>query len=251
MSNQSEKPSAPILYVGVHKAHMAKRLPRVMISMNVLERRKSDFEVGRWILDSGAFTRIASGRGHMPISEYAGHIRRWARVGRLDAAVCQDWMCEPFITELTGLTVVEHQSRTTANYLELRSHDTGAYIMPVVQGYQPDDYADHTAQLSPHLSDGAWVGLGSVCKRQGRPSAISAVLTAVLRVRPDLRLHGFGVKKTALRSLDVSSRLYSVDSMAWSFAGRRIGRGNDITYALEWASDLQAVIPQESQMAMG
>lgn len=77
-----------------------------------------------------------------------------------------------------------------------------------------EEYARHTKELSPHLEEGAWTGLGPVCKRQGRPAQLSAILTAVLNVRPGLRLHGFGVKTTALQRLDIASRLHSTDSMA-------------------------------------
>ena len=161
-------------------------------------------------------------------------------------------MCEPFVTALTGLTVREHQRRTTEGFLELRDRVGAAYIMPVIQGFTPNEYSEHVAELSRYLDVGAWVGVGSVCKRQGNPAAISAVLTAILNVRPDLRLHGFGVKSTALKRSDVWSRFYSVDSMAWSFIGRRRGRGpNSLDECLEWTAAVKAIEPQPSQVALG
>lgn len=211
----------PLIYLGIWVLPHAAKFDRVMVSLNQLESRRSDFKVGRWILDSGAFTRITSGRGHLPASEYAAQIRRWAECGELAAAVCQDWMCEPFVTTLTGQTVLEHQRRTSANWRELAALDTGGvYVMPVIQGFHPHEYAAHVDELAPDLPEGAWVGVGSVCKRQGRPEAILSVLGAIRSRRPDLRLHGFGVKTTALMLPDVAERLYSVDSMAWSFAAR-------------------------------
>ena len=50
------------------------------------------------------------------------------------------------------------------------------------------------------------------------------MLLAVHAERPDLRLHGFGLKTTALGSGVVRGLLYSADSMAWSFAARKAGR---------------------------
>jgi hypothetical protein len=41
------------------------------------------------------------------------------------------------------------------------------------------------------LERGAWTGVGSVCKRQGKPSIVEGILLAIKEVRPDLRLHGF------------------------------------------------------------
>ena len=48
---------------GLHHPHIAHHFPRVLISINTLRRRKSGFEVNDWILDSGAFTEIAT-HGH-------------------------------------------------------------------------------------------------------------------------------------------------------------------------------------------
>lgn len=244
--------AAPTLYIGVCNVKDTSEVGRAMVSLNRLEQRKADFRPNAWILDSGAFTRITSGRGHIPVAEYAAHIRRWAACGELQAAVCQDWMCEPFVTALTGETVREHQSMTTANYQRLMDMDTGGvYIMPVIQGFTPAEYGEHLDSLSPMLAEGAWVGVGSVCKRQGSPSQISAVLTAILHRRPDLRLHGFGVKSTALRCADIAGRFYSVDSMAWSFAGRMAGTGaHNIKHAIAWAESLESIRPAESQISL-
>jgi hypothetical protein len=66
--------------------------------------------------------------------------------------------------------------------------------------------------------------VGSLCKRQGDPEAIAAILDAILIDRPDLRLHGFGCKRTSLLDRAVRSRLATADSMAWSYAARFEGR---------------------------
>ena len=68
-------------YTGLHMPNHAKYFERCFISINRLESRKSDFEVNDWILDSGAFTRIVTGAGHMPIEDYATHIDRWSKCG--------------------------------------------------------------------------------------------------------------------------------------------------------------------------
>jgi len=73
-------------------------------------------------------------------------------------------------------------------------------------------------------STGFAPGVGSVCKRNSRRGLVAAVLRAVLGVRPDLRLHGFGVKTSALDEREVRESLASADSMAWSLAARRQGR---------------------------
>ncbi len=113
---------------------------------------------------------------------------------------------------------------TIERYDALLVEQTGAYILPVLQGYRPEEYVDHIRQYGDRLSLGAWVGVGSVCKRNADVGAIEHVLIAIHDARPDLHLHGFGVKLTALQSSIVRGCLHSADSMAWSYAARRDGR---------------------------
>jgi hypothetical protein len=91
------------------------------------------------------------------------------------------------------------------------------------------------------LRPGAWVGVGSVCKRNRKPAEVEAVLRTIKLARPDLQLHGFGVKLTALRSPAVRALLHSADSMAWSFAARaRGGDPNDWREAQAWADRIDS-----------
>lgn len=216
-------------FVGLHDTHVARHFERAFISVNRLRRRRSDFPVNAWVMDSGAFTEIAThGRYRSSVAEYAADIRRWAGVGQLEAAVAQDWMCEPFILEKTGLDVAEHQRLTIDRFDELSADDcAGVPIMPVLQGWHPRDYAEHAESYGERLAADAWVGVGSVCKRNADPKAVRWVLEAILEARPSLRLHGFGVKLTALADPRIREMLYSADSMAWSFSARKQGRGGN------------------------
>jgi hypothetical protein len=99
-------------------------------------------------------------------------------------------------------------------------------VDPAVLGAEAADTDPHPGGAHHVREDreGAYVGVGSVCKRDARPASILAVLHAILSVRPDLRLHGFGLKTTALTCAPIADLLYSADSMAWSFAARWEGR---------------------------
>ncbi len=228
------------------------------MSVNRLRTRKSDFVVGDWILDSGAFTELNKhGYFQMSPGEYAEQIARWSKCGNLIAACTQDYMCEPFMFEGQDLTeeqlqewreelifeganpswpelldgpskrdVVDHQWKTVYRYKwileELRARGCTTYLMPVLQGYTPDEYVSclelyEVEGLMPH---GAYVGVGSVCKRNVNPETVVEVLGAIKSRRPDLRLHGFGIKITALRDPGVRALLESADSMAWSVDAR-------------------------------
>jgi hypothetical protein len=224
-------------FVGLHQPSDAKHFNAAFISVNRIRNRRGPFVVADWIMDSGAFTTIAKHGGYPErVSVYAEQIKRWKGNGNLLAAVAQDYMCEPVMLEKTGLTIAEHQRLTIQRYDDLMAEDTGVYILPVLQGYEPADYVSHIRQYGERLRPGAWVGVGSVCKRNGDSRAIESVLLAIKTERSDLRLHGFGLKTTALSSGLVVELLETADSMAWSFAARKQGRNaNDWNEAKRWA----------------
>lgn len=235
-------------YLGMPRVGEAWLFDRTFISANRLQDLAlSSTFIGckSWVMDSGAFTEIfAHGRYRTSVAEYAELIRRFSRNTGLEAAVSQDWMCEDVILAKTGLTIADHQRLTIERYDELLTYDVGGvYIMPVIQGFAPEEYADHVRQYGDRLGPGAWVGVGSVCKRQGSPKKVVAVLKAILAVRGDLKLHGFGVKLTSLRDPEVCALLHSADSMAWSFAARkRNGDGNSLWVARQWEAEVLEAI---------
>lgn len=237
----STNPTPCRLFIGLHQPSDAKHFASAFVSVNRLRHRKSDFAVGDWIMDSGAFTEIAThGRYRESVDGYVAQIERWRKCGNMLAAVSQDYMCEPWILEKTGLTIADHQRLTIERYDAIRAKTT-AYIMPVLQGFDPQDYVAHLRAYGDRLTHGMWVGVGSVCKRNGDPSAIYAVLSAIKRERPDLLLHGFGLKTTALADGGVFDLLHTADSMAWSFSARKQGRNaNDYREAKAFESRIMA-----------
>lgn len=235
-------------FVGLHQPSDAAHFNHAFISVNRIRKRIKPIAAKSWIMDSGAFTTILTHGGYPEgVEFYADQIKRWSTHGNLLAAVAQDYMCEAHMLALTGKTIEEHQRLTIERYDALITCDTGGvYIMPVLQGYSPVDYVRHIEMYGDRLAHGAWVGVGSVCKRNGDPSAIEEVLTAIKTARPDLLLHGFGLKTTALASDIVRNLLWTADSMAWSFAARKQGRNaNDWREAKRWEMKILRVSPFE------
>jgi hypothetical protein len=206
-----------------------------------------------WALDSGGFTELAlHGQWVTTTSQYAEAVERYGvEIGRLQWAAPMDWMCEPFMTDKTGLSVREHQDRTVANYLDLR--DRGPFI-PVLQGWTPTDYEACIglyAEAGVDLAREPLVGVGSVCRRQNT-AEIGRIFHALTQA--GIRCHGFGVKKEGVARY--GRYLASADSMAWSFQARRSwplpgcahrSCANCPRYALRWRSELLRV---EDQMAL-
>lgn len=239
-----------MFYPGLHQPSDAANFARAFISVNRVRGRRKPVLGGSWILDSGAFTEIAThGRYRHGPEDYAAEVNRLAAINpNMIAAVSQDWMCEPFMLAKTGLTVEDHQRLTIERYDALLPL-VSVYLMPVLQGYSLASYLDHIDQYGDRLLRGMLVGVGSICKRNTDVRQIEAILSAIKRKRPDLRLHGFGIKTTALGSGVVRDCLDSADSMAWSFAGRRNGGGqNDWRKARAFAERIEVMPYQHGWM---
>ncbi len=177
--------------------------------------------LGPWALDSGGFTELSlNGVWETSPAQYAAEVRRCRdEIGRLRWASPQDWMCEPFMVQKTGLSVAEHQRRTVVNLLELRSIAPDLPWIPVLQGWRRADYLRHVedyARAGIDLAREPLVGLGSVCRRQGTDEAEELIRELHAA---GLRLHGFGFKLSGLRQC--APYLASADSMAWSLRARR------------------------------
>lgn len=178
------------------------------------------------------------GEWRTSVSEYFEDIQRFQEAGKLEWCAPQDWMCEPWITAKTGLTVETHLQKTVENYLQLK--ELGCPVIPVLQGWQMPDYercAVIYADNGVKLEEAQTVGLGSVCRRQA-----TSEIGDITKWGYDngWKLHGFGVKSAGLAKY--GQYLKSADSLAWSFSGRYVhgnscGKSscaNCVHYALEW-----------------
>jgi hypothetical protein len=239
-----DEPAPLRFYLGVHRPRwLAISDVRLFIArqafgkMTKLPRARSP-----WALDSGGFTELNKhGRWTRTAREYVDDVRRLRdEVGQLEWAAPQDWMCEEFVIRKTGLSVEEHQRRTVDNFVELRSMAPDLPIAPVLQGWTSGSYlecAELYERAGVNLSAEAVVGVGSVCRRQS-----TDLLHRVAMRLDDLgltNLHGFGLKKTGLRSWS-GAVFRSADSLAWSFSERRQGTGmqNDFDTALAWREEM-------------
>lgn len=210
-------------YLGTHEPSW---LGRTQVPLFVSRRRlgrygKWPVAAGSWSLDSGGFSELSLyGAWQTSLRKYVLEVDRANdEIGGLQWAAQQDWMCEPFIIQKTGLSIPIHQRNTVENYLELMSVAPALPWVPVLQGFELNDYLQHDDMFRSagvHLSRLPLVGIGSVCRRQHTIETA----TIIRRVAAlGIRLHGFGLKEQALRR--VANIVVSADSMAWSFTARR------------------------------
>ena len=212
--------TTPAFYLGTDAPHWLAIVPvPLFVSRRRLARyRTLPVAATNWALDSGGFTEIHKyGGWELSPDEYAHEVRRYAdEIGNLDWAAPQDWMCEETALQATGLTVSDHQRRTTDNFLELRQL-LGPLVIPVVQGWEQDDYLRHVDQYlaaGVSLENEQRVGVGSICRRHADQQ-----IGAILHALQPLRLHAFGVKGSAFARY--RDWITSADSMAWSATARR------------------------------
>lgn len=192
-------------------------------------------------VDSGAFTEVSThGRWTISARDFAEEIEDFAEaIGGISHAGTQDWMCEPWIIEQTGLSMEAHQRRSVDSFLELSSISPSIPWVPTLQGYSLDDYlrcARMFEDTGVALADVPLVGLGSVCRRSNTRQ-ISGVVGGIVSALPGIRLHGFGVKNEGV--LRVLRCVASVDSMAWSLRARwmeaDVRRALDLDVRAPWS----------------
>lgn len=204
---------------------------------------------GTWALDSGGFSELSLfGEWRTPVDQYVAAVRWYAReLGGMNFAAPQDWMCEPAILRKTGLDVAEHQRRTVDNFLRLR--EDLDVVIPVLQGYEHDDYlrcVELYERCGVSLKDERLVGVGTVCRRQDTAAA-ERIITSLAGL--GIKLHGFGVKVGGLQRY--GHLLSSADSMAWSIGARwkdplpgckHKHCNNCLRYALAWREEVEAAV---------
>lgn len=238
-------------YLGLQKPCQTKLVHPIpfMLSIRGIRGRIKHIWGDDWLLDSGGFTEILlHGRYTISEDEYIDSIMRH----RPKLAFCQDWMCEDVMLERTGLTIPEHQERTLESYISLRKHTDR--IAPVLQGYTVEDYIAHGLMYVAEGVDMTQVfGLGSVCRRSCS-SEPPVILNALTDEFPGIKIHAFGIKTEAFKYIDVVEKIYSADSMAWSYWGRRRPKDcSDCSYerrqcrncvrcALMWYENMEEVV---------
>ncbi len=248
-------------YLGAHQPAWLARLsdvPLVVSHRRLGGRRTLPRATTEWALDSGGFTELSlHGRWTVDERTYVRAARRYVQeIGSLVWAAPQDWMCEQRILQRTGLTVLEHQRRTVANFLRLRDLAPDLPFIPVLQGGETLSGYQRCAELyyraGVDLESEPLVGIGTVCRRQ-HTNQVERIMRAL--AARNLRLHGFGVKTGGLARY--AEALSSSDSMAWSFRGRHVPgcapshrtESNCLRFALDWHRRIQEALDDRAEAA--
>lgn len=257
-----EAADSPVLLLTTHQPDWLETAGVPLFISDTRLRRYTRYPraISPWAVDSGGFTALQRfGRWTTTPEEYVERLRRYRdEIGMMLWAACQDWMCEPVVINGgfaggarfvgTHMTVHEHQQRTVDSLVHLRHIAPDLPIIPVLQGYEIDEYvrcAQLYAERGIDLTAEPLVGVGSVCRRQA-DEEIHAVISAI-RGLGISRIHAFGVKTLGLGLY--GHLLSSVDSCAWSMNARWRGTplpgctghstcSNCQIYAMAWRANL-------------
>lgn len=217
-----------------------------------LYRRKSfPRALAFWGCDSGGYEELRlHGRWTFQALEYAAKVREYLReIGNLSFAVIQDWICHPAMIARTGLSLQEHQERTVQSFEDLLQADPDLPWLPVVQGWEPDDYlrcVDMYEKRGFSMA-GRAVGVGTLAMRQDK--AIAQKIISVLYER-GLKMHAFGYKQKGL--IKSGAFIATADSSSWSYEARKkkikVCNGTHKVcascpvYALRWRANMLAAV---------
>lgn len=148
-------------------------------------------------------------------------------------AATMDYCCENEITSGKVGVVGERQQRTTdmAHLFWQDYRDAPWAWVPTVHWWTVSDYVRHAQELRPLICEmkayygdqrAFRVGIGTLCKRAS-VAMVYEVVNAVAHELPDIGLHLWGVKLTALKSKLALPGVVSVDSAAWDLGGTAAG----------------------------
>jgi len=210
-------------------------------SFKQLRRRKKELPKckGNFLMDSAGFTELSDfGKYTFDIDEYLQCVRRF----NPDYFVNMDWMCESTILEKTGKTTHFHINATIENYyhmIQKMTEDEIKKCLPVIQGFTIQEYLYCIERYEKNGLIAPYMGVGSVCRR-GSTSEIAKILSIIKGELPNVKLHGFGVKKSVL-DLIPNNLLHSIDTAAYMYGkkidGRWVTSANGIDIALKEMQD--------------
>lgn len=217
----------------------------VLISANALSRWQTRDGIRSWVgwdrrplalakgmqvaLDSAGFVAMARYRGfHWTVQQYVEGLAARAALDGFPFAwfSAMDLCVEPEIAPDREAVLDRVAGTANLNKLCLRyAADAGIAdrLMPVIQGWHPDDYR-RCLELVP-FDRAALLGVGSMCRRSlNGETGIVACVEAIDRELGDhpARLHLFGLKGAAAAALRGHPRVASIDSQAYGVRARRL-----------------------------
>lgn len=141
----------------------------------------------------------------------------WAESIGANHVAGMDYACEPELHDSTvdyrvALTIEAH-AHCLATYLD---GDYSFQFIPVLQGYDPEDYRECSRRFKQEGLDTDYMAIGTVCKRKD-PGAIERVLDVCDDEFPNAEWHLFGATLRTYTNKRLWGRFRSSDTAAWNW----------------------------------
>ena len=213
------------LYYGLTSFSQLKRLPRdmnILVSARMLIKMSISTVAYKYIsefrsvmLDSGAFGCAFWDGGYTYNTD--DYLRIVEKV-MPEYWVTMDVPCEPNI--MPHLSVLERIKKTVEN-TEILSTAPFSGFLPVIQGWEVEEYLhcidllEGAGQIKPIM------GIGSICRR-GKQEQILNIVRHISQRLPSIKFHAFGIKINTLNYNhgEILNYLDSLDTAAWQFNGK-------------------------------
>lgn len=195
--------------------------PYVLINHQSQTNQPPKYDYKSLFVDCGGFSSSFKHGGYTNSDEdYLEYVQRI----KPDYFALRDYPCEQQLLIEHNWTVQDQQEKTLENHLKLldliRDYDLNdSTPVPVIQGWTIEDYLHCIDTYKENNLIKPYMAIGSVCRRNATKDIIKVIL-AVKNELKNVKLHGFGVKKTVLKDKATFEALYSVDSGAWDYEAR-------------------------------
>ncbi len=197
------------------------KYPNILINFMTKTNRLPKYPYQNLFIDSGGFySSMVSGGYTKTDDEYLQFVEKIMR----EYFALRDYPCEPQLLKKHNLTVKQNINRTVDNHLSLLDilpkYCINSEPVPVIQGWKKEDYLSCIDAFNEQGLMNNYMAIGSVCRRTALDNIREIVISVRDNVPSWVKLHGFGLKLTALKDLAIWKALYSTDSGAWDYVAR-------------------------------
>jgi len=174
-------------------------------------------------LDSGGFSFFTKYSEYpFSVKEYVEWIHEMQKInnGKVKYVATMDYPCEPSINRKAFSSNKERIEKTVENAIKCFKNEIPAKWIPVLQGYNLDEYVFCLNLYKKHgiLTD--YIAVGSMCKR----SNISEIVKIVHEIKKNYKgkIHLFGLAIKALQNKALFDMIYSCDTIGYTFASKTV-----------------------------
>ena len=206
-------------------------VPNVMLSAGAIWQPISKYfiasrfelpnSVERVILDSGGYSfYMKYGKYPFDLEKYIELVYLIQDQSPLFKVAILDYPCEPKLDRHRPMTNKERIDKTISNAVECFQADRKIPWLPVIQGYEIDEYSSCIDQYKDVGIKSDYWAIGSLCSRKGQKMKIRNIVSSIVEYTGDVKLHSFGLTLSYLSDPQIFNSIYSTDSSSWNYRAR-------------------------------